>query len=110
LPQDIKRIEIDEHDATYLRSSESVQNLDSIKYKGIISKIDRKANSGYLDVGSKMIPFNYSQELHQDKLDILIESLRTKIQVFVIGSVTMDYESNPKHMFIVDVESDNKLF
>lgn len=109
-PEEVEPMEINKEEASYLGYSETVQTLDKVKYKGVISKIDTKANSGYIDIGSKRLPFNYPQELAQDKFDILIESLRTKIQVYVIGSVTMDYESNPKQMLIFDVESEIKLF
>lgn len=110
MPEEIEPVQISKEDARYLGFSEVVQTLDNIKYKGVVSKIDTKACSGYIDIGAKRLPFNYIRDLSQEKFNILVESLRTKIQIYVIGSVTMDYQSNPKQMMVVDVESDIKLF
>lgn len=108
--EELDAVDISKEEAHFLGSSDIVQTLDKIKYKGVISKIDTKAMSGYIDIGSKRLSFNYNDQLVQEKFDLLVESLRTKIQIYVIGSVTMDYESNPKQMFISDVESEIKLF
>ncbi|MEK7172009.1 MAG: hypothetical protein AAB739_03815 [Patescibacteria group bacterium] len=97
-------------DTPYLMASEETQVLSEVKYKGIISKIDTKACSGYLDIGSKRLPFNYEKSLPQENFLILVESLKRRIQIYLIGQVTMDYQNNPRNMFVKDVQSDVKLF
>lgn len=102
--------EITKETAPYLSDNEDIQTVGNIKYKGIISKIDTKVCSGYIDVGSKRIPFNYLKNIDQNKFAILVESLRSKIQIYLIGEVIMDYENNPKFLNVIDVQSDLKLF
>lgn len=102
--------EITKETAPYLGNSEDMQTVSNIKYKGTISKIDRKVCSGYIDVGSKRISFNYPKDLPQEKYAILVESLRSQIQIYLIGEVIMDFESNPRLINVKDVESDLKLF
>lgn len=101
---------IERLDTLYLMASEETQVLSEVKYKGIISKIDTKACSGYLDIGSKRLPFNYEKSLPQENFLILVESLKRRIQIYLIGQVTMDYQNNPRNMFVKDVLSDVKLF
>src|SRR5690606_37842855 len=91
-------------------TNEDFQTLPNVKYKGTISKIDTKARSGYIDVQSKRLPFIYAKNLPQEKFEILVYSLRTRVQLYLIGEVTMDYEANPKSMSVTDIESDSTLF
>lgn len=105
-----KVISITRELAPYLESKENIQTVNKVKFKGVVSKIDTKVCSGYIDVGSKRIPFIYPKELPMDKFSILVESLRTKIQVYLIGDVNMDYESNAKNIIVIDIESEAKLF
>jgi hypothetical protein len=108
--EEVSMVKIDKEEAPYMNYNESVQNLEKIKYKGVVTKIDTKAFSGYLDMGSKRLPFNYVRDLPQNKFDILVSSLRTRVQIYVIGGVTMNFQSEPQHMTILDVESEVKLF
>ena len=50
------------------------------------------------------------KNIDQNKFAILVESLRSKIQIYLIGEVIMDYENNPKFLNVIDVQSDLKLF
>jgi hypothetical protein len=103
------KIDITKEAAPYIEENDNFQTLPSVKYKGIISKIDTKARSGYIDSGSKRLPFTYPKTLKHEQCAILVESLKRKIQVYLIGAVTMDFESNPKSMVVGNIESDIKL-
>jgi hypothetical protein len=100
---------IEKSDAPYLTPIEESQILPEIKYKGTVSKIDTKACSGYLDIGNKRLSFNYPTTLPQEQFLLLVESLKRRIQIYLIGSVSMDYENNPQKMQVTTVESDVKL-
>lgn len=108
--EEVEKVKVDKEEALYMNYNEQVQNLEKIKYKGVVTKIDTKALSGYLDMGSNRLPFNYIKELPQGEFDILVSSLRTRVQIYVIGSVTMNFQSEPQHMTILEVESEVKLF
>jgi hypothetical protein len=101
---------ITKDDSQYIRETEGSQSLERIKYKGIISKIDTKAGSGFIEIRSKRLSFYYDESLPKEKFALLVESLRSKIQIYLIGSVIMDYENNPLNMKVVDVESDITMF
>ncbi len=103
-------IKVNKEESAYFNSDQEIQILDQIKYKGVITKIDTNARSGYINIPSRRLPFNFNDSLSQEKFNILIESLRTKIQIYLIGKVQMDFENNPSHMQVSDVESEIKLF
>src|SRR5262245_61472864 len=46
------KIEIPKEIAPFIETDDNFQTLSAVKYKGIISKIDTKARSGYIDIGS----------------------------------------------------------
>lgn len=104
------KIEIPKEVAGYIESIDSFQSLPEVKYKGVISKIDTKARSGYIDIGKKRLPFSYPKGLSHDEFLMMVKSLEQKIQIFLVGEVLMDYESNPKSMSVTGVESEIKLF
>lgn len=103
-------IQVTKEDAQYFESKDSFQILPTVSYKGIITKIDSKVRSGYINVGPRRIPFIYPQDLKSEQFVILVESLKRKIQIFLVGDVTMDYENNPKSISITEVRSDIELF
>lgn len=101
---------ITKDDTKYLDQLEETQVLPEIKYKGIVSKIDTKASSGYLDISSKRLAFTFQNNLPEEQFAILIESLKRKIQIYLVGSVVMDFQNHPSSMEVSRVESDVKLF
>jgi hypothetical protein len=101
---------ITKDDSQYICETEGSQSLDRIKYKGVISKVDTKARSGFIEIRSKRLSFYYDDSLPKEKFALLIESLRNKIQIYLVGSVIMDYENNPLNMKVNDVESDVTMF
>lgn len=101
---------IDRGAAKYLQTNEQFQSIPNITYKGVVSKIDTKTGSGFLDIASKRLSFSFPRNLEKIKFHILVESLEGKMQIFLIGSVEMDYEANPKHMEVLDILRDEKLF
>jgi len=103
-------IVMNKDDAQYLKETDTFQTVPDITYKGTVSKIDTKARSGYLDIQSKRLAFTYPKDLPQEQFEIMIESLKTKIQVYLAGTVTMDYSANPRTMNIIKVERDVTLF
>jgi hypothetical protein len=101
---------VSKEESMYFNNSQEIQVLDQIKYKGVITKIDTKARSGFIDITNHRLPFNFDVSLPQEKFNILVESLRTRIQIYLMGKVQMDFENNPSHMQVSDVESEMKLF
>ena len=89
---------ITKDDTKYLDQLEETQVLPEIKYKGIVSKIDTKASSGYLDISSKRLAFTFQNNLPEEQFAILIESLKRKIQIYLVGSVVMDFQNHPSSM------------
>jgi len=94
----------------YLASEDEMQIIPEIKYKGTVSKIDTKACTGFIDLHSKRVSFEYPKELPKDQFDILVDSLRNKIQIYLTGSVEMDLESNPRKILVAKVDRDEVLF
>lgn len=103
-------VKINKSESLFFKNSQDVQLLEKMKYKGVITKIDTKACSGFIYIGSNRLSFHYNNTLSLEKFNILINSLKNKIQIFIIGKVEMDFENNPIHMQISDVESEIKLF
>lgn len=103
-------LKVTKEEAMYLKSDQDFQTITNVTYKGTVSKIDTKTRSGYLTIGQKRLSFNYSKNLPQNKFEILAESLKLQVQIYLIGDVTMDYESNPRTMILSDVQEDMKLF
>lgn len=101
---------VNKEESNYLENGEDFQVVSQVKYKGIISKIDTKANSGYINLGAKRLPFSYRKDLSQEEFELLVESLRKKVQIYILGDVNMDYESNPRSMMVDKVQSDFTLF
>ncbi|HNY36250.1 MAG TPA: hypothetical protein PLD14_01410 [Candidatus Pacearchaeota archaeon] len=105
-----KIIGINKEESIYFKDSQDFQLLEEVRYKGVITKIDTKACSGFMYIGKSRLSFNYDHSLSREKFNILVESLKNKIQIFLIGKVQMDFENNPFHMQILDIESEIKLF
>lgn len=94
------------------RGDEEFQTIDSLRLKGVITKIDTKVRSGYLNLGnmtSRRVSFTYPKKLPQEQFDIMILSLRTQVQIYLMGVVNMDMESKPQHVDINSIEDDEKL-
>jgi hypothetical protein len=93
----------------YLASEVEVQEIDRVKYKGVVSKVDTKTYGGFLDYGKKRLSFYYSNKLSVREFDLLIESLHRKIEIVLVGTVMMDLENNPIKMSVLEVQSDLTL-
>lgn len=102
-------VDVKKEEAQYLQFSEILQTLPTMRFKGVITKLDSKVRSGYISVGNKRIPYTYSDELPEDQYMMLAESLKRKLQIFLVGEVTMDYESNPRSIIVQSIESEIKL-
>ncbi len=103
-------ISINREEAGHLVSEDEVQMIPEIKYKGTISKIDTKTCTGFIDLHARRVSLEYPKDLVKEQFDILIDSLRNRIQIYLTGSVEMDLESNPKKVFVAKVDRDEVLF
>ncbi|MDO8589898.1 MAG: hypothetical protein Q7R69_01325 [bacterium] len=110
LRDESQTLTVSKEESAYIVIGEETQALEGVKYKGTISKIDTKAHSGFLDLGSKRLAFIFPRDIEQMQLHILVSALESKIQVYLIGNVTMDFEGNPSSMNITRVESEVNLF
>jgi hypothetical protein len=110
---DKQLIAINKSEAKYIkRGDDEFQTIDNLRLKGVITKIDTKVRSGYINLGnmgSRRVSFTYPKALPQEQFDILVLSLRTQVQIYLMGVVNMDMESKPQHVDIVTVEDDEKL-
>ena len=108
--EDDEEFFVDKKESAYFTTSSEIQEVPEMKLKATVSKIDTKARSGYLDMPNKRVPFNYDKNLEQSEFELLVDSLKKRFQIYLIGSVRMDLEGNPASMYIKSVDSDNKLF
>lgn len=104
--------EVNKIEAAYFKKEEQLQTV-AHRMRGIITAMDRKTNNGKISIGDKRV--NFEVELKDisklDKvIDGLIESMKTKVAIIVIGEAAFDYESNLRHIRINDIERDDKLF
>lgn len=105
-----ENIVVNREEAPYIVLGEETQALEGVKYKGTISKIDTKACSGFLDFGSKRLGFTFVKNISEKDMHILVTSLEKRIQIYIIGNVTMDFEGNPSSMAVTGIESEVNLF
>lgn len=105
---------VDRQAAQYLRENESFQTINNFKIKGLVTKIDTKTCKGFLNLGDirtgRRISFSFQLSLPKEKLHILIESLESKIKIYLHGQSVMDYEGNPRSIDVIDITQDEDLF
>lgn len=101
---------VNKEESSYIVNSEETQAIEGVKYKGTISKIDTKAHSGFLDLGTRRLGFTFPREINATQLHILVSALESRIQIYLVGNVTMDFEGNPSTMNVTKVESEVTLF
>lgn len=107
-------ITVNRSEAKYIRrGEEEMQSIDQMRLKGVVTKIDTKVCSGYINLGnltSKRVSFSYNRKkLPREQFDSLILSLQTQVQIYVIGVVDMDMEGHPRSIDVSSVEEDEKL-
>lgn len=105
-------IVVNKAEAKYVkRGDEELQKIDNMRLKGVVTKIDTKVRSGYLNLGgtARRVSFTYSRKLSIEQFDILINSLHTQVQIYLEGVVESDMEGKPISIDIVAVEQDEKL-
>lgn len=105
-------IQVSKQEAPYFEKDEELQMAEH-KVKGIITAMDRKTYNGKISIGEKRINFEVeiSDIKNLDKVvDGLIESMKTKVAIMVIGEAAFDTELNIKRLKIKDIEKDQKLF
>ena len=98
-------------EAQYFEKTEELQMIE-YRVRGIVTALDRKTSNGKISVGEKRV--NFELEIVDiaklDKvLNSLIESMKLKVEIMVIGEAAFDFESNLKKIKIRDVETDPKL-
>ncbi len=105
-------VQVSKPEAPYFERTEELQMTEH-KVRGVITAMDRKTCNGKISVGDKRINFEV-QILDIAKLDkivdTLIESMRNKVAILVIGKAAFDFESNLKHIIVNDVEKQAELF
>lgn len=98
----------------YFENTEELQTTNNFKVKGVISAYDRKTNTGRVTLQDnkrptfEIIPHEDLEEYDQ-MIFTIIESLKLKIPIYLVGEATLDYASNLKKMKVSNVESEAKL-
>ncbi len=113
LDGEIAVADIKKSETTYFNPLEDIQTTDNHRIKGTVSRLDSKTETGSLSVGDKRISFDYSgmeDDIKGTAFLTLIESMKHKIAIYLIGNATFDLESNLKKIQVKKVESDAKLF
>lgn len=105
-------IQVSKPEAPYFEKEEKLQMTEH-KVRGVVTAMDRKTYNGKISVGDKRINFEVEiQDIKKlDKVvDGLIESMKNKIVILLIGKAAFDFESNLKHIIVSDIEKDAELF
>ena len=105
--------EIKKSETSYFSPLEDIQTTDNHRIKGTVSRLDSKTETGSLTVGEKRISFDYStmeDNIKGSGFLTLVESMKHKIAIYLIGNATFDLESNLKKIQVKEIESDAKLF
>lgn len=107
-----EHVQVSKPEAPYFERTEEFQMAEH-KVRGVITAMDRKTCNGKISVGDKRI--NFEVEIEDIKkldkvVDTLIESMRNKVAILVIGKAAFDFESNLKHIVVSDVEKQPELF
>lgn len=108
--KDFETIKIDQANSRFMKTNEDSQNLPNMKHRGYISKMDTKTRSGYLTIGQKRVPFNYPKTLHNIEFELLVQSLKEKMLIYLVGDTEMDFEANPKFITAKTISTDKDLF
>ena len=109
---DSEPTQVSKLEAPYFEKEDELQMTEH-KMRGIVTAMDRKTYNGKISVGDKRINFDVEIEdisKLNKVVDGLIESLRSKITILVIGEAAFDLEANLKHMKVKDIEKDAELF
>lgn len=105
-------IEVSKTEASYFKKEEELQTAKH-RVRGVITALDRKTSNGKISIGEKRVNFEIDI-LDIKKLDKvvdgLIEAMKNKIAIMVIGQAVFDFESNLKHIKINDIEKEERLF
>lgn len=111
---DEQNIEVTKESVTFFKPQDDFQTFETYKARGIISAIDRKTYNGKINIGEDK-RINFEVEITdiarlEPVTDALIDSMRSKKPIIVIGQASFDLESNIKKIRISDVEQDATLF
>ena len=112
LEENEESVQISKPEAHYFEKEEELQMIEH-KVRGIITAMDRKTYNGKISISDKRINFEIEIEdiKKLDKVvDGLIESMKNKIAITIMGEAAFDFESNLKHIKIKDIEKDSQLF
>lgn len=105
-------IEVNKSEALYFEKEEELQTAEH-RVRGVITAMDRKTNNGKISIGEKRVNFEIeiTDITKLDKVvDGLIEAMKNKVNIMIIGQAVFDFESNLKHIKISDIEKEEKLF
>jgi hypothetical protein len=108
-----KIIDVQKQQYTYFQPLEEVQVTDDHRIKGVVSRLDSKTEAGCLTIKDRRVNFTFDRipyEAKQSSFALLVESLKLKVPVFLVGLATFDLESQLKKIEVRSVESDIKLF
>ena len=111
---DEEKIVITKEEAIYFERTEELQTIPTYKIRGVVTAMDRKTNNGKLTVGDEK-RCNFEVEIEDIKnlekvANGLIDSMRGKTPIVILGEAILDLESNLKKIKIKDIEVDANLF
>ena len=105
---------VTKEEALFFEKIEELQTVPIYKIRGIVTAMDRKTTNGKLTIGDGSrchFEVDIDDLSKLDKvMDGLIDSMRSKNSIVVIGEAILDLESNLKKIKIKDTEVDEKLF
>lgn len=108
----VEKIIVNKTEARYVQhGTAELQKIDKMRLKGVVTKIDTKVRSGYLNLGNttRRVAFTYPKKLPQPQFDTLINSLHSQVQIYLIGAVESDMEGKPISIDAGSIEQDEKL-
>lgn len=111
---DDSKITVNKEEVIYFEKTEELQIIPSYKIRGIVTAMDRKTNNGKLTTGDeKRCNFEIDIEdisLLEKVSNGVIDSMKTKVPILVMGEAVLDLEMNLKKIKIKNIEEDSKLF
>lgn len=106
---------ISKDEVPYFEATDELQITENYKVKGIISAFDRKTNTGRITLSNGKrplyeIPPMEDLEEYNNAILTVIESLKLKVPIFLIGEATLDFATNLKKIKVSKIETEAQLF
>ncbi len=109
-----EKVKISKEEALFFEKEEELQIIPTYKVRGVVTAMDRKTNNGRLTVGDEkrcLFEIQIEDIKNLEKVtNGIIDSMRDKTAITVIGEAVLDLEANIKKIVIKNIETEENLF